>query len=72
MKNFKGKSVKLAIISVLFMLNCDLSLANDDIIQLDERLTQLEQILERNGLLELSSELDKLKEEQRFLKGKIE
>ncbi len=72
MKNFKGKSAKLAIVSVLFMLNYDLSLANDDIIQLDERLTQLEQILERNGLLELSSELDKLKEEQRVLKGMIE
>ena len=72
MKNFKGRSAKPLIIIVFFILNGDLSLANDDIRQLDKRLTQLEQILERNGLLELSSELDRLQEEQRDLKGKIE
>ncbi len=72
MKNFKSRSTKLVTISVFFILNYDLSFANDDIKQLDKRLTQLEQILERNGLLELSSELDRLQEEQRDLKGKIE
>ena len=35
-------------------------------------LTRLEKVLDRNGLLGLSSELDKLKEEQRVLRGKIE
>ena len=72
MKNFKDRSAKLVMISVSFILNCNLLFANDDIKQFDKRLTQLEQILERNGLLELSSELDRLKEEQRDLKGKIE
>ena len=50
----------------------DLLLADDNISRLDERLTRLEKVLDRNGLLGLSSELDKLKEEQRVLRGKIE
>ena len=50
----------------------DLLFADDNISRLDERLTRLEKVLDRNGLLGLSSELDKLKEEQRVLRGKIE
>ena len=72
MKNYKVINAKLVIIYVFLILNCDLLLANNDITELDKRLTKLEQILERNGLLELSSELNKLKEEQRVLKGNIE
>ena len=72
MKSYNNKIVRLAMVSTSLILISELLFADDNISRLDERLTQLEQVLDRNGLLGLSSELDKLKEEQRALRGKIE
>ena len=72
MKSYNNKIARLAIVSTSLIVFGDLLFADDNISRLDERLTRLEQVLDRNGLLGLSSELDKLKEEQRALRGKIE
>lgn len=72
MKSYNNKIARLAIVSISLVVIGNSLFADDNISRLDERLTQLEQVLDRNGLLGLSSELDKLKEEQRALRGKIE
>ena len=72
MKSYNNKIARLAIVSTSLIVFGDLLFADDNISRLDERLTRLEQVLDRNGLLGLSSELDKLKEEQRALRGKVE
>lgn len=72
MKSYNNMIASLLIAGTSMFVISDLLLADDNISRLDERLTRLEKVLDRNGLLGLSSELDKLKEEQRVLRGKIE
>ncbi len=72
MKNYKKRTVVLFSIAGLIGLISNMLPADENINKINERLTQIEKILSKQGLLELSSDLEKLEEEQRSLKGRIE
>ncbi len=71
MKKIKVKKFNFVLISTLLILCFDVW-SIDDAGQIERRLDQIEKLLRTDGLLNLSSDVDKLKEDQRSLQGRIE
>ena len=71
MKKIKVKKFNFVLISTLLILWLDVW-SVDDAGQIERRLDQIEKLLRTDGLLNLSSDVDKLKEDQRSLQGRIE